>query len=421
MENLTESMQRPIKQITTKKIMVICVFLLVAFSTTNLYGQKGESNGLDMSMGNLARLSYAKTRSISPENFTGEKGKGGMATEGTGARAARELGQGWKVSPSVRIQAGQTFVMADIKGSGAIQHIWMTPTGNNRFNILRIYWDGEENPSVECPVGDFFACGLGQYVQVCSLAVCVNPKSGFNCYWVMPFRKRCKITMTNIDDKPMTLYYQIDYTLTNIPEDMAYFHAQFRRVNPLPYKEVYTIVDGVRGQGHYVGTYMTWGSNSPGWWGEGEIKFYIDGDKEFPTICGTGTEDYFCGSYGFIKPGTKEYQEFNTPYAGMPQVINPHGQVVRRRSKVIKDGKVVEQRETVNLKAQPSFGLYRWHIMDPIRFEKDLKVTMQALGWQSDGRYLPLQDDLSSVAFWYQTEPHAPFPKLPDKDSLKIN
>jgi hypothetical protein len=210
----------------------------------------------------------------------------------------------------------------------------------------------------------------------------------------MPFRKGFKITMTNIDSKSMVLYYQIDYTLTAIPEDMAYFHAQFRRVNPLPYKNDYTILDDVRGQGHYVGTYMTWGSNSPGWWGEGEIKFYMDGDKEFPTICGTGTEDYFCGSYGFHKPGTREYQEFNTPYAGMPQVIRSE--------------------------EQPRFSLYRWHIMDPVRFEEDLKVTMQALGWQSGGRYLPLQDDLSSVAFWYQAEPHAAFPKLPDKDSLKI-
>ncbi|MFH1716609.1 MAG: glycoside hydrolase family 172 protein [Planctomycetota bacterium] len=345
-----------------------------------------------MNMGNLARLSSAKTHSISPENFTGEKGKGGMATKGTGANAARELGQGWKISPSVGIAAGHTFVMADVKGAGAIQHIWMTPTGNNRLNILRIYWDGEENPSVECPAGDFFACGLGQYTKVTSLAVCVNPMSGFNCYWQMPFRKSFKITMTNMDEKSMVLYYQIDYTLTDVAKDMAYFHAQFRRVNPLPEKEVYTILDGVRGQGQYVGTYMAWGSNSPGWWGEGEIKFFIDGDKEFPTICGTGTEDYFCGSYGFQKPGTRDYQEFNTPYAGMPQVIMSD--------------------------TQPWFSLYRWHIVDPIRFEQDLRVTMQALGWKSEGRYLPLQDDLSSVAYWYQTEPHAAFPRLPDKDSL---
>jgi hypothetical protein len=205
--------------------------------------------------------------------------------------------------------------------------------------------------------------------------------------------------MTNIDEKQMTLYYQIDYTLTDVPNDAAYFHAQFRRSNPLPYKQVYTILDGVRGQGHYVGTYITWGVNNNGWWGEGEIKFFIDGDKEFPTICGTGTEDYFCGSYGFIRPGTKEYQEFTTPYTGIPLIAKPAG--------------------TEN--TQTRFTLYRWHIMDPIRFEKDLKVTIQALGWRSGGRYLPLQDDISSVAFWYQTEPHAPFPKLPDKDYLEMN
>lgn len=368
--------------------------LLLLLTAGALNAAETPFNGLDMSLSNLARLSDAKTRSISPENFTGEKGKGGMATEGTGRNAGRELGQGWKISPSVRIDAGQTFTMADINGSGAIQHIWMTPTGDNRLNILRIYWDQEETPSVECPAGDFFACGMGEYTQVTSLAVCVNPGSGFNCYWTMPFRRGCKITMTNLDEKAMILYYQIDYTLTDVPDDMAYFHAQFRRVNPLPYKDVYTLVEGIKGRGQYVGTYMTWGSNSPGWWGEGEIKFYMDGDREFPTICGTGTEDYFCGSYGFMTPGTRDYQEFSTAYAGMPQVILSE--------------------------KQPRFSLYRWHIMDPIRFERDLKVTMQALGWQSEGRYLPLQDDISSVVYWYQTEPHAPFPKLPAKKELII-
>jgi len=371
---------------------MLCALVLVAVSTDVLCAQEAKFNGLNMNIANLPRLSSAKTRSISPENFTGEKGKGGLATEGTGAKAARELGQGWKVSPSVQIAAGHTFVMADVKGAGAIQHIWMTPTGNNRLNILRMYWDGEENPSVECPAGDFFASGLWKYTKVSSLAVCVNPMSGLNCYWQMPFRKGFKITMTNMDEKSMVLYYQIDYTLTDVPQDMAYFHAQFRRVNPLPEKEVYTILDGVRGHGQYVGTYMVWGSKSPGWWGEGEIKFFMDGDKEFPTICGTGTEDYFCGSYGFQKHGTRDYEEFCTPYTGMPQVIPSE--------------------------TEPWFSLYRWHIADPIRFEKDLRVTIQALGWQSEGRYLPLQDDLSSVAYWYQAEPHVAFPKFPDKDLL---
>jgi hypothetical protein len=357
-----------------------------------------------MNMGSLARLSDAKTRSISPENFTGEKGKGGMATEGTGAQQARELGQGWKVSPSIRIKAGETFTLAEIEGPGQIQHIWMTPTGARRFSIIRIYWDDEETPSVECPIGDFFANGWGQYAHVNSLAVCVNPGSAFNCYWPMPFRKKAKITLTNIDTRTMTLYYQIDYTLTQVPDDAAYFHAQFRRVNPLPYKQVYTILDGIKGKGHYVGTYMCWGVNNTGWWGEGEIKFYLDGDTDFPTICGTGTEDYFCGSYNFVVRNeddaetAKEYSVYTTPYAGLCQVIKPDGLY----------------------SSQQRFGLYRWHIMDPVRFEQDLKVTIQALSWRSGGRYLPLQDDISSVGFWYQAEPHAPFPALPDKDALEI-
>ena len=351
-----------------------------------------------MHLGNLSLISSAKTRSISPENFTGEKGEGGKATEGTGAGCARDLGQGWKVSPSVRITAGQTFTLAEIEGPGAIQQIWMTPTGHWRFAILRIYWDDQEHPSVECPVGDFFACGWQKYAQVSSLAVCVNPGSAFNCYWEMPFRKKCRITVENIAADDMTLYYQVNYTLTEVPEDAAYFHAQFRRTNPLPYKDVYTILDGVKGQGQYVGTYMAWGVNNTGWWGEGEIKFFMDGDGEFPTICGTGTEDYFCGSYNFENQITHQYQEYTTPYAGLPQVIRPDGVY----------------------SAQTRFGLYRWHVMDPIRFEQDLRVTIQALGWRTGGRYLPLQDDIASVAFWYQTLPTAPFPALPDKDYLEV-
>jgi Protein of unknown function (DUF2961) len=356
-------------------------------------------NGLGMHLGNLALLSAAQTRSISPENFSGAKGQGGLATEGTGAKAAQGLGKGWKLSPSINIGAGECRELADISGPGAIQHIWMTPTGSWRSSILRIYWDGQEQPSVECPVGDFFACGWGKYAQVSSLAVCVNPGSAFNCYWEMPFQRRCRITLTNIADEPMVLYYQITYTLTEVPAEAAYFHAQFRRVNPLPYKEIYTILDGVRGQGQYVGTYMAWGVNNSGWWGEGEIKFYLDGDDEGATICGTGTEDYFCGSYNFdVGKEQGGYREFTTPYAGLPQVLRPDGLY----------------------QSQTRFGMYRWHITDPIRFQADLRVTIQALGWRKDRRYLPLQDDIASVAYWYQALPSAPFPPLPDRDYLEI-
>jgi len=390
----------------------VLIFILCLIVPLKLISQS-RFNGLDMNMGNLFRLSDAKTRSISPENFTGEKGKGGMADPAdkdkpnvaNAANAARDLGKGWKVNPYIRIQPGQTFTLAEITGPGAIQHIWMTPTGNWRFSIIRFYWDDENEPSIECPVGDFFGMGWGTYALLSSLAVCVNPGSAFNCYWVMPFRKKCKITMENISDTdPMTLYYQIDYTLTEVPADAAYLHAQFRRANPNE-TSVYTIVDGIKGKGHYVGVYMAWGVHNNGWWGEGEIKFYIDGDTEYPTICGTGTEDYFCGSYDFDTRkknayGVEEvnYTEFCTPYSGLHQVIRGDG----------------------HYNVMQRFGLYRWHIMDPIRFEKDLKVTIQDLGWRRGGRYLAQKSDISSVCFWYQTEPHAKFPKLPDWRGLEI-
>jgi hypothetical protein len=385
-----------------KQTLIVLILVLVVLTVK----AQQKFNGLDVNLSNLYRTSDAKTRSISPENFNGEKGKGGMATTGTGAGPSRDLGQKWKVSPSVVIKKHTIYTVAEIDGSGAIQHIWMTPTGNWRYSILRFYWDDEATPSVEVPVGDFFCMGWGKFAPVQSLAVVVNPGSGFNCYWPMPFRKKCRITMENIDDKDMVLYYQVDYTLTDVPKDAGYFHAQFRRVNPLPFKKDYVLVDSIRGKGQYVGTYMAYGSNKNGWWGEGEIKFFMDGDTEFPTINGTGTEDYFNGAYDFDsqhknKDGveTSEYTEFSGPYTGLPQVIRGDGHYD------------IAQR----------FGLYRWHITDPIRFDKDLKVTIQDLGWHNDGRYMPLQDDIASVVFWYQAEPHNPFPKLPAKDQLEVN
>jgi D-arabinan exo alpha-(1,3)/(1,5)-arabinofuranosidase (non-reducing end) len=379
--------------------VAVLVSLFLLFRSIAIPAQEASYDGLENNLGNIYRLSNAKTRSISPENPTGEKGKGGMATQGTGAGAARDLGQGWKISPSVVIGAGKTFTIAEISGSGAIEHIWMTPTGNWRLSILRMYWDEETEPSVEVPVGDFFAMGWGKYAKVSSLPIAVNPGSAFNSYWPMPFRHKARITLQNIDEKQMELYYQVDYALAPVPADAAYLHAQFRRVNPLPYKQVITILDGVKGKGQYVGTYLAWGVHNSGWWGEGEIKFYLDGDKEFPTINGTGTEDYFNGSYDFDNPDTKQYEEFSGPYSGLAQVIKPDG----------------------HYQSQQRFGLYRWHIMDPIRFNSDLRVTIQALGWQSGHRYLPLTDDIASVALWYQTEPHAAFPVLPAKDQLEIN
>lgn len=386
----------------TVKVLLSLIFILL-FSY--IIAQNRSFNGLDMNLGSLFRLSDAKTRSISPENFTGEKGKGGMAIPDPNAprntanatNASRDLGQSWKVNPYVRINPGETFTLAQIEGPGAIQHIWMTPTGNWRFSIIRIYWDDETEPSVECPVGDFFGMGWNEYSPINSLPVTVNPGSAFNCYWVMPFRKKCKITMTNINDADgMNLYYQVDYTSTEVPDDAAYFHAQFRRARVNKTSD-YMIIDNIKGEGQYVGVYLAWQVNNNGWWGEGEIKFFIDGDKKFPTINGTGTEDYFLGSYNFDRNG--KYIPFTTPYSGLIQVLPPD----------------------ITYKSGQRFGLYRWHIMDPVRFKKDLKVTIQDLGWHHGGRYLLQKSDISSTCFWYQTEPHVKFPKLPDWNYLEIN
>jgi hypothetical protein len=395
-----------------KKLTLILACSLLVL---NCFAQQNEKfNGLDMNLGTLSRLSDAKTRSISPENFTGEKGKGGMAdpVKDKGKRnvanatnAARDLGIGWKVNPYIIINAGETITIAEMTGPGAVQHIWMTPTGNWRLSILRFYWDDETEPSIECPVGAFFGMGWNSYSPLNSLPVAVNPGSAFNCYWKMPFRKKCRITMQNLDDRQMSLYYQVDYTLTKVGADEGYLHAQFRKSKHGD-SGLYTIVDGIKGKGQYVGTYMGLDVNNNGWWGEGEIKFFMDGDTDYATIVGTGTEDYFCGSYDFDTrkknaAGVEEvnYTEFSTPYAGMPQVIKGDGHYqIRQR-----------------------FGMYRWHIMDPIRFDKDLKVTIQDLGWKSGGRYLAQHSDIISVAFWYQDGGHTTFPKLPAKDDLEIN
>ncbi|MDB5020286.1 MAG: hypothetical protein JWQ28_1413, partial [Pedobacter sp.] len=249
-------------------LLVSLLILFTAFSN-EVKAQQSGFNGLDMNMGNLSRLSDAKTRSISPENLNGEKGKGGMADPvknkghrnvANAASQARDLGIGWKVNPYIIINSGETITIAEIEGSGAIQHIWMTPTGNWNFTIIRFYWDDEKTPSVESPVGPFFGMGWGEYAQLNSLAMTVNPGSAFNSYWKMPFRRKCRITMENLDEKPMNLYYQVDYTLTTVPEDEGYFHAQYRRSKPNT-SSLHTILDGVKGKGQYVGTYMGIGVN----------------------------------------------------------------------------------------------------------------------------------------------------------------
>ena len=359
-----------------------------------------------MGLGTIDRLSHARTRVITAENVYGEKGRGGMAEVSAvpqpevvkigqhwgGANAcARDLGQKWKVRPCITIPAGETAVIVDVDGPGYIQHIWIT-TDTKWFRdlIVRIYWDGEDTPSVEAPVGDFFCNGFNTRVNVMALPINVNPLGGFNSYFPMPYRRHAKITIENRAPASSDgFFYAVTLSETEVPEDAAYFHAQFRRTNPLRYGDDYVILDNVAGHGHFVGLYMAWQQNNSNWWGEGEIKFFMDGDGEFPTICGTGTEDYFGGAWGFGST-------YSAPFLGYPLGV-PNNPAVGSRH-----------------------GLYRFHIMDPIRFEQDLRVTMQAIGWRNGNRYLPLQDDIASVAYWYQAEPHTAFPELPDRDALEV-
>ena len=339
-------------------------------------------------LASLPWLGEGQTRSISAENLTGAKGQGGMAVPNpsepkpaASARAADNLGQGWKVKPFLRVNAGETVTLMDVDGPGVIQHIWMVE-GLSRANVLRFYWDGEATPSVEVPAPDFFAVGHEMFARVNSQVVTVNPANAMNCFWPMPFKRHARVTFSNEAGKDLELLaFQITYALAEVPEAAGYFHAQWRRADTAQ-QNPYVILDGVQGKGRYAGTFLAWTQRRKGWFGEGEIKFFMDGDTQFPTICGTGTEDYFLGSYGFQEP-------FTTAYSGTTLPANA-------------------DHEPPNY-----WSLYRWHVMDPISFNRDLKVTIQALGWGDDGKYKLLSDDIASVAYWYQAEPHAAFPTLP--------
>jgi hypothetical protein len=355
-------------------------------------------DGILMGLSSLPQLSTRQYRSISAENPTGAKGGGGRATKGTGFACSRDLGPGWKMSPSIELETGKTLVLAAIEGPAIIHHLWITTvTEAWRDLILRMVWDNEPTPSVEVPLGDFFANGWCERCNVNSQPIVVNPAGGFNSYWPMPFSNFATITLENRFGKTVPAYYQIDYSLGPLPLDTGRLHAQWRRSNPLPAREPHTIVEGVQGHGHLVGLYLAWQTNSNNWWGEGEVKMYLDDDKEFPTYCGTGTEDYFGGAWNWEQP-SGHYGTYSTPYLGMHQVITPDGLY----------------------RANQRFGMYRWHILDPVIFHKDFRMTIQALGWRSKSRFLALQDDIASTVLWYQTEPHNPFPSLPDSDALEV-
>lgn len=357
--------------------------------------------GLGFGLSTAPLMTRGKSRSICAENPRGEKGGGG--------KEASNLGIGRKGRPCVTLPQGQDVEIANISGAGVIQHIWITvtdATDKGRFVlrdlVLRMYWDGEAQPSVETPIGDFFCNGFGARCKVNSLPIVVNPTGGMNCYFPMPFRKGARITIENQHATDIEgFFYQVNYTLVDtLPDDAAYFHAQWRRENLTEEKKDFTILEAVTGRGQFVGLFLEWASLSRYWWGEGEVKFYIDGDEDWPTICGTGTEDYFGGAWCFYEKHGEEISEtpYSTPFLGYPYCSNVENSNV---SVFGKDAYSV-----------PMHGLYRWHLMDPVRFEENLRVTIQQIGHTGSGLF-ERTDDVACVAYWYQTEPHAKNPVMP--------
>lgn len=337
---------------------------------------------LSASLFDLAIPADVETRSICAENPTGARGGGALAVPTGATHPSRRLGKGWKVRPFIPLPSGTTADLAVIDQPGVIRHIWMTVDPRwYRDLIVRIHWDGVAHPAVEVPLGDFFALANGQRYAVNSLPVAVNPLGGLNCYWPMPFAS-ARISIENQGPDIAQFFFQITYDLTAVPAETGRFCAQWRISQTSREHPEHVILDGVQGDGHYVGTAMSWAQMSDGWWGEGEMKFFIDGDTD-PTICGTGIEDYFGGAWAFM-------DTYSTPFLGYP----------------------LWQKEPNKI---PKHGLYRWHILDPIRFRRDLKVTAQALGWWPDGTFQPLSDEIATVAYWYQRGTPQPFPALPPR------
>jgi len=353
------------------------------------------------SLAELSIIKNGKSRSISWENRNGEKGKGGME--------AGDLGPSRKGSPCIpKIAAGETVTLADIDGTGVISHIWITVTDRTsdancyvlRDLVIRMYWEDEDSPSVESPLGDFFCCGFGISYQVNSLPIAVNPTRGFNSYFPMPFRKKAKITVENQGNEDIhAFFYQIDYCLyEKLPENTGCFHAKWSRQRQTCKGKDYVIIDGIEGRGQYVGTYMALTTLERYWYGEGEVKFYIDGDDKYPTICGTGMEDYFGGAWSFAaqENGKTVENTYCTPFLGYPYYSH-HDNFTHNNYH--------------NDDQLPQRSFYRWHIMDPILFEENLKVTIQQIGVCHGGLF-ERQDDIATVAYWYQTEPHKSYEVL---------
>src|SRR5512136_2945546 len=278
---------------------------------------------------------------------------------------------------SIVIEPGRTAVLAEIEGPAAIHHLWTTIAAEpfyGRKITLRIYWDNEKSPSVEAPIGDFFGVGHGLNRNFASLPItCSSEGRARNCYWYMPFRRSCRITPTNEGTRPVdAFYYSVDYReLPEVAADAAYFHAQYRQAFPPDARRDYPILEA-EGAGHYVGCSFSVLQRAMGWWGEGDDRMRIDGESK-PSLHGTGSEDYFSDAWGM--------RESQSPFYGCPL-------------------------QEEDFQAGSKATVYRFHIPDPVTFTKSIEVTIE------HGHANDRADFDSSVAYWYQTEPHRPFPRL---------
>lgn len=314
-----------------------------------------------------------------------------------------------------RVPPGATHVLMDVEGPGVITHMWITFLGpeihpwaksgsaNHQELLLRIFYDGNDRPGVEAPVGDFFAGCFGRRSEVISIPVTVEGGDSYNCFWHMPFRKSCRVEIVNESEKPLSLlYYNIDWIKKDaIPDDTPYFYAQYNQAYPLETGKPYTILETM-GKGHYVGTVFCVRTRSPYWFGEGDEMISIDGDV-IPSVWGTGTEDYFLCAWGLERVLTPF---FGVPYFDQWGIVGGHT------------------------------SAYRWHVNDPFLFNESFKFQFETFGWMSPDEnpeyrahsWNPREDDFASVAFWYQTgtptfsarAPHARDRKLPSIDRLTV-
>ncbi len=365
-------MSRPTIQYLTRGVAVLLSTALTMWTTT-LFGQQP-----DVIHQPYLLDTGLVSRSISFENPTGAPGQGG--------KAASRLGPGRKGAPARSIKPGEEVTLCDITGPGTIRHIWMTTARDpvaQRALVIRAWWDNQKHPSIECPIGDFFGFAHGKIMPYCSAVHSVGETGGRNIWLPMPFTKRARFTFVNQGKKAVPLYYQIDYTLgDHLSAGVGRLHVLFRRENPTTLKKDFELLPLRKNKGRFIGSVIGIRNLHPDqWWGEGEIKVYMDGDTKYPTICGTGSEDYVGLAWGIQQ----------TPFFYNGCSLNDNNFV----------------------------SMYRWHLPDPIMWQHQARITIQQISYKKGLN--ETQDDWSCATFWYEPIPSAPLPPMPDVKARTAN